>query len=64
VLHRKLSEHLRGISEEFAFLREIFRFLCQKEVKDIEECRRCLERSPAPGDDGESGSVSGIGQTR
>jgi 5S rRNA maturation endonuclease (ribonuclease M5) len=44
VLHRKLSEHLRGISEEFAFLREIIRFLCQKEVKDIEGVPALLER--------------------
>jgi 5S rRNA maturation endonuclease (ribonuclease M5) len=44
VLHRKLSEHLRGMSEEFAFLREIIRFLCQKDVKDIEGMPALLER--------------------
>lgn len=44
ILHGKLSEHLRGICEEFAFLREIVRFLCQKDVKDIEGVPVLLER--------------------
>jgi 5S rRNA maturation endonuclease (ribonuclease M5) len=36
MLHKKVSDNLHGMWEEFSPLREIVRVLCQKEIKDIE----------------------------
>jgi 5S rRNA maturation endonuclease (ribonuclease M5) len=43
-LNRVLSAHLRGHWEEFSSFRELFRLLCQKEIKDIEGIPKLLRR--------------------
>ena len=43
-LNRVLSAHLRGHWEEFSSFRELFRLLCQKEIKDIEGIPALLRR--------------------
>ncbi|HMK55449.1 MAG TPA: toprim domain-containing protein [Dissulfurispiraceae bacterium] len=43
-LFRSLADHLTGLWEEFAPLREILRVLCQKDIKDIEGMPGLLER--------------------
>jgi 5S rRNA maturation endonuclease (ribonuclease M5) len=43
-LNRVLSKHLRGHWEEFSSFRELFRVLCQKEIKDIEGIPKLLRR--------------------
>jgi 5S rRNA maturation endonuclease (ribonuclease M5) len=43
-LNRALSKHLKGHWEEFSSFRELFRVLCQKEIKDIEGIPTLLRR--------------------
>ncbi|BCB95232.1 hypothetical protein JZK55_01540 [Dissulfurispira thermophila] len=43
-LHRNVSEHLRGMWEEFSPFREVIKILCQKDIKDIEGIPVLLER--------------------
>jgi 5S rRNA maturation endonuclease (ribonuclease M5) len=43
-LNRALSKHLRGHWEEYSSFRELFRVLCQKEIKDIEGIPTLLRR--------------------
>jgi len=43
-LNKVLSKHLRGHWEEFSSFRELFRVLCQKEIKDIEGIPTLLRR--------------------
>lgn len=41
-LNRTLSDHLKGHWEEYSSFRELFKMLCQKEIKDIEGIPRLL----------------------
>ena len=43
-LNRIVSNHLRGHWEEFSSFRELFKVLCQKEIKDIEAIPKLLKR--------------------
>lgn len=43
-LNRILSHHLKGQWEEFSSFRELFKILCQKEIKDIEGIPKLLRR--------------------
>ena len=43
-LHRFLSENLKGHWEEFSFFRELLKFLCQKDIYDIEGIPKLLRR--------------------
>lgn len=43
-LTKTLSAHLRGYYEEFSSFREIIKFLCQKEINEIEEIPKLLMR--------------------
>jgi len=43
-LNRTLSKHLKGHWEEFSSFRELFKILCQKEIKDIEGIPKLLRR--------------------
>jgi len=43
-LFRSLADHLIGLWEEYAQLREILRVLCQKDIKDIEGIPALLAR--------------------
>ncbi|MCL4491045.1 MAG: hypothetical protein M1510_03935 [Nitrospirae bacterium] len=43
-LHKIVSEHLKGLWEEFSAFREIIKVLCQKDIKDIEGIPVLLER--------------------
>lgn len=50
-LNRTLNAHLKGLWEEFSGFREVFKILCQKDVKDIEgipKLLRNLEGDEAP----------------
>lgn len=44
ILHKKLSDNLPGLWEEFSHLREVLRMLCQKDVKAIEDIPSLLKR--------------------
>lgn len=43
-LNKILSGHLKGHWEEFSSFRELFKILCQKEIKDIEGIPALLRR--------------------
>ncbi len=43
-LSRILSDHLKGHWEEFSSFRELFRILCQKEIKDIEGIPKLIKK--------------------
>jgi len=43
-LNKILSGHLKGHWEEFSSFRELFKILCQKEIKDIEGIPKLLRR--------------------
>jgi len=43
-LNKTLSNHLKGHWEEFSSFRELFKMLCQKEIKDIEGIPKLLRR--------------------
>jgi len=49
-LHRTVSMHLNGHWEEYSYFRELFKVLCQKEIKDIEGIPKLLRR--LEGDEG------------
>jgi 5S rRNA maturation endonuclease (ribonuclease M5) len=44
ILHKNVSEHLKGMWEEFSPFRETIKILCQKDIKDIEGMPVLLER--------------------
>ncbi len=43
-LNKELNSHLRGLWEEFSAFREIFKILCQKDIKDIEGIPKLLKK--------------------
>jgi len=43
-LNKTVSIHLKGCWEEFSSFRELFKILCQKEIKDIEGIPKLLMR--------------------
>lgn len=43
-LSRILSDHLKGHWEEFSSFRELFKILCQKEIKDIEGIPKLIKK--------------------
>lgn len=44
ILYKKLSADLKGLWEEFAPLREVIKFLCQKDISNIEDLPSLLNR--------------------
>jgi 5S rRNA maturation endonuclease (ribonuclease M5) len=43
-LNRELNSHLRGLWEEYSAFREIFKILCQKDIRDIEGIPKLLKK--------------------
>lgn len=43
-LNRELNSHLGGLWEEFSAFREIFKILCQKDIRDIEGIPKLLKK--------------------
>jgi 5S rRNA maturation endonuclease (ribonuclease M5) len=43
-LNKELNRHLKGAWEEFSAFREIFKILCQKDIKDIEGIPKLLKK--------------------
>ena len=43
-LSKQLNRHLKGLWEEFSAFRELFKILCQKDIKDIEGIPKLLKK--------------------
>jgi len=48
ILHRALSDNLRGQIEDFAAVRGMLKMLCQKDIRDIEGIPKLLARLEGP----------------
>ncbi|MCX8030289.1 MAG: hypothetical protein N3A59_01745 [Thermodesulfovibrionales bacterium] len=44
ILYKKLSQYLTGLWEEFSYLREAIKAICQKDIRDVEDIPRLYKR--------------------